>query len=50
MVLEAVRQNALALQYASEELRGVRDVVLEAVRQNALALQYASESFAAFVM
>jgi len=43
-VLEAVRQNGRALQNASPELRGDRELVLEAVRQNGLALQNASEN------
>ena len=29
MVLQAVKQNGSALQYASEELRGDREIVLE---------------------
>jgi hypothetical protein len=32
-----------ALQYASEELRGDREVVLAAVKQDGDALQYASQ-------
>ena len=42
-VLEAVKQDGDALQYASEELRADREVVMEAVKQNAYALFYASE-------
>ena len=42
VVLEAVRQNAFALRYASAELRADRGIVLEAVRQNASALHFAS--------
>eukprot|EP00972_Heterocapsa_arctica_P098359 14514634-Heterocapsa_arctica.AAC.1 len=36
--IEAVRQNGLALQSVSEELRSDREVVIEAVKQNGLAL------------
>ena len=43
VVLEVVREDGLALQYASKDLRGDKEVVLEAVRQNGRALQYASE-------
>lgn len=39
----AVRQNGLALQYVSEELRDDRNLILAAVQQNGLALQFASE-------
>lgn len=42
-VLIAVRQNGLALQFASEELRSDKEVVLEAVNENGFALQFASE-------
>ena len=41
-VLEAVRENGRALEYASNELRNDREVVLEAVRQTGQALEYAS--------
>ena len=41
-VLAAVRQNGLALKYASANLQGNYDHVLAAVRQNGLALKYAS--------
>jgi len=47
VVLEAVRQNGLALRYASEELRADQEVVLEAVRQHGLALGYAAEELQA---
>ena len=41
VVLAAVRQNGLALQFARHKLRTTdRDVVLAAVRQNGLALQF----------
>ena len=43
IVLEAVKQNGDALQYASEELKNDKEVVLEAVKRNRLALQYASK-------
>ena len=33
-MIEAVRQNGNALQYASQELTRDREVVMEAVRQN----------------
>ena len=42
VVLQAVRQNGKALQYASEELKNDREVVLQAITQNGKALQYAS--------
>lgn len=44
-VLEAVRQNqnGFYLQYASEALKGDRDVVMEAVKYDGCSLQYASE-------
>lgn len=41
-VLEAVKQDGWALEYASEDLRGDRDVVLEAVKQDRLAFCLAS--------
>jgi endonuclease/exonuclease/phosphatase family metal-dependent hydrolase len=41
-ILEAVKQNGLALAYASYKLQKDKDVVLEAVKQNGLALAYAS--------
>lgn len=40
IVLRAVRQNGLALQYTS--LRENKDIVLAAVKQNGVAIQYAS--------
>ena len=42
IVLEAVRENAWALQYASEALRGDREIVLAAVRQIEGTLEFAS--------
>ncbi|KIC75891.1 hypothetical protein DB41_GZ00550 [Neochlamydia sp. TUME1] len=42
-VLTAVRQNGLALDYASQELQNDREVVLTAVQQNASAVRYASQ-------
>ena len=43
MVLAAIQQHGGALEYASEGLRGDREVVLAAVQQDWRALQYASE-------
>merc|ERR1712185_885967 len=40
--MEAVKQNGRALEYASAELKGDREIVLESVKQHGLALQYAS--------
>lgn len=42
-VLEAVKRNGMALEYASEELKNDKEVVLEAVKQNDWALEYASK-------
>ena len=36
-----MKKNGYALQYASVELRGDREIVLEAVKQNGLALEFA---------
>ena len=41
--MEAVRQDGMALCYASNELKADREIVLEAVRQNDSALRYASK-------
>ena len=41
-VLEAVKQNGWALQYASAALKDDRQIVLEAVKQDGYALEYAS--------
>ena len=46
-VLEAVKQDGYWLQYASEELRGDKEVVLAAVSQNGWALQFASKELMA---
>ena len=43
VVLVAVRQNGMALKYASDELKNDFEVVFEAVGQNGYALMYASE-------
>ena len=40
--LAKVKNNGMALQAASEELRDDRDIVLAAVKQNGYALEYAS--------
>eukprot|EP00931_Biecheleriopsis_adriatica_P055652 TRINITY_DN32955_c0_g1_i1.p1 TRINITY_DN32955_c0_g1~~TRINITY_DN32955_c0_g1_i1.p1 ORF type:complete len:499 (+),score=96.41 TRINITY_DN32955_c0_g1_i1:195-1499(+) len=42
LLLQAVRQDGLALRLASDELRKDEEVVLEAVKQNGSALKYAS--------
>ncbi len=44
VVLEAVKQNGLALQFASEKLQDDKNVVLEAVKQYGRALRFASEN------
>ena len=41
--LAAVKQNGLALEYASDELKCDREIVLAAVKQTSHALEYASE-------
>jgi hypothetical protein len=38
-----VKQNGDALEFASDELQGDREVVLAAVKQNGDALKYASQ-------
>ena len=43
VVLEVVKQNGLALQFASEKLQDDKNVVLEAVKQDGRALRFASE-------
>jgi len=43
IVLAAVQQNGLALEFASQELKNNRDIVLAAVQQNGRALGFASE-------
>ena len=40
IVLAAVKQNGLALDYAAVELQANREIVLVAVKQNGLALEY----------
>ena len=40
--MEAVKQDGFALQFASAELKGDREIVMEAVKQDWRALQYAS--------
>ena len=44
VVVTAVQQNGLALNYASESMKNDKEVVLTAVQQNGLGLDYASES------
>jgi histidinol phosphatase-like PHP family hydrolase len=46
-VMEAVKQNGSALQYASEELRNDREVVLEAVKTDNYAFEDASDALKA---
>jgi hypothetical protein len=41
IVLEAVKQNGLALEFAGPKMRGCFEIVLEAVKQNGLALEFA---------
>jgi len=43
IVLEAVKQNGLALQYADESLKRDKEVVIEAVKQNGSALKYVDQ-------
>lgn len=47
VVLFAVEQNGLALQYASDELKKNEEIVTIAVKQNGLALQHADEGLKA---
>jgi len=42
-VLEAVKEWGFALEFASDELRGDREVVLTAVKYNGSPFQFASE-------
>jgi len=44
VVLAAVAQDGHALEYASAELKGDREVVLVAVTQHGLALEWAQQS------
>ena len=41
--LKTVKRNPFALEYASAELQGDREIVMEAVAQDPKALQYASD-------
>tara|TARA_R110000868_G_scaffold140631_3_gene356430 strand:- start:763 stop:1008 length:246 start_codon:yes stop_codon:yes gene_type:complete len=41
-VLEKVKQNGLALEFASEELRNDLEVVIEAIKQDLNAFSFAS--------
>jgi hypothetical protein len=43
IVMEAVKQNGLALQYASSRIKDFETIVTEAVKQNGLALEFASD-------
>mmetsp|Transcript_33086 Transcript_33086/g.77411 ORF Transcript_33086/g.77411 Transcript_33086/m.77411 type:complete len:310 (+) Transcript_33086:60-989(+) len=47
MVLAAVKQSGLLLQYASDALRADREIVLAAVARHGLALEFASEALRA---
>ena len=44
LVIEAVKQNGLALEYASNALKNDKEIVTIAVKQNGLALEYASNA------
>tara|TARA_Y100001968_G_scaffold147573_1_gene134974 strand:- start:134 stop:1684 length:1551 start_codon:yes stop_codon:yes gene_type:complete len=46
-VLDNVKQNGYALQYASDDLKADREIVITAVQQNGYALQYASDDLKA---
>ena len=48
--MEAVKRNVEALQYASEELKGDREVVMKAVRQRGEALEHSSEELNKFAL
>ena len=41
--MEAIKNNGRALKYASDRLKGDRDVVMEGVRQNIHTLYFASD-------
>ena len=41
VVVPALQQNGMALQFASPTLQNTKDVVLKAIKQNGMALQYA---------
>jgi len=45
-----VKQDGLALEYASENLKADREIVLAAVQQNGLALEYAPEELQAKIL
>lgn len=45
IVLEAIRRNAFALKYASDELKNNPKVILEVIRQNPFAFEYANPRF-----
>eukprot|EP00613_Pedinella_sp_CCMP2098_P061722 CAMPEP_0171983108 /NCGR_PEP_ID=MMETSP0993-20121228/273117_1 /TAXON_ID=483369 /ORGANISM="non described non described, Strain CCMP2098" /LENGTH=1144 /DNA_ID=CAMNT_0012635835 /DNA_START=31 /DNA_END=3461 /DNA_ORIENTATION=- len=47
LVLEAVKQNGNALQYAASDLKADKEIVLAAVQQNGNALQYAANDLKA---
>lgn len=40
---EVVKQNGMALKFASDGLKGNHDIVKEAVKQNGMALMFASD-------
>lgn len=44
VVMAAVKQNGLALQFASNNLRNNHDIVIAAIRQNGLALKCAADA------
>ena len=43
MVLAAVKEHGMSLEYASGELQADKEVVAEAVKRHRKALEYASE-------
>jgi histidinol phosphatase-like PHP family hydrolase len=45
IVLEAVKKDGGALEYASEKLKDDKDIVLEAVKKDGFNLLYASGRF-----
>ena len=47
IVLEAVKNDGYALEYASEELKADTEIVLAAVKNNGMALEYASKKLKA---
>ncbi|MBI5732247.1 MAG: DUF4116 domain-containing protein, partial [Candidatus Magasanikbacteria bacterium] len=44
VVMVAIRQRGITLQYASEQLRNDPEVVLIAIKENTLAIRYASDN------